>query len=77
VTGQILKKGETRLWVDDVPLRPEEADDNTFFLWAGEMDLPWTQDEDMDEVLSPANQPEFMDRMMQRWLLTRDELEMA
>jgi hypothetical protein len=32
------------------------------------MELPWTQIEDMDEVISPANQPEFMDRMMLRWL---------
>ncbi len=73
VTGQITKRGEAYLHVDGVPLRPEEADDSTFFLWVGELDLPWTQVEDMDEVLSPANQPEFMDRMMQRLLRWADE----
>ena len=52
-----------------MPLRPEQADDESFFLWVGEMVLPWCQNEDMDEVVSPANTPEFMDRMMQRWLL--------
>ena len=73
VTGRITKRGQSRLYVDDVALRPEEADDNTFFLWVGEMELPWTQEEDMDEVLSPANQPEFMDRMMQRLLLWAED----
>ena len=56
-------------------LRPEEADDTTFFLWIGPVELPWTQEEDMDEVLSPANQPEFMDRMMLRWLQWTQEEE--
>lgn len=73
VTGRILAKGVSRLHVDGVPLLPEEADEQTFFLWIGEMDLPWTQAEDMDEVVSPANQPDFMDRMMKRWLQTRVE----
>ena len=75
VTGQILSRGETNLHINDVALRPEEADDNTFFLWVGPMDLPWTQQEDMDEVLSPANQPEFMDRMMARMLKWASEEE--
>ena len=68
VTGQIISRGEAYLHINDVPLRPEEADENTFFLWIGPMELPWTQAEDMDEVISPANQPEFMDRMMARIL---------
>lgn len=68
VNGQIENRGASYLHVEDVPLRPEEADENTFFLWIGPVELPWTQEEDMDEVISPANQPEFMDRMMLRWL---------
>lgn len=68
VTGKILSRGESYLHVEDVPLRPEEADDRTFFLWIGPVELPWTQEIPVDEVLSPANQPEFMDRMMQRLL---------
>lgn len=69
VTGQIRKSGEAYLHVDGVDLRPEEADENTFFLWVGPMELPWTQQEAMDEVVSPANQPEFLERMMRRLLL--------
>ena len=58
-------------------IRPENSDENTFLLWVGPMELPWTQDVDMDEVISPANQPEFLDRMMSqalRWAET-DTLE--
>lgn len=68
VTGRIINRGESSLHINAVQLRPEEADHTTFFLWIGPVELPWTQEEDMDEVLSPANQPEFMDRMMLRWL---------
>ena len=77
VTGQILQEGASRLHVNQVPLRPEPADADSFFLWAGEMALPWTQEEDPDEVISPANQPEFLERMMKRWLETREELELT
>lgn len=75
VTGQILSRGEAFLHVDDVPLRPEEADEDTFFLWIGPVELPWTQPEAMEEVISPANQPEFLDRMMLRWLQWSQEEE--
>jgi len=68
ITGQILSRGVSELHINGVTLRPEEADENTFFLWVGPVELPWTQEEDMFEVLSPANQPEFMDRMMARLL---------
>jgi hypothetical protein len=68
ITGQIIHSGISRLHINGVSLRPEGADETSFFLWVGPMELPWTQIEDMDEVISPANQPEFMDRMMLRWL---------
>lgn len=68
VTGEILSRGEAYLHADGVDLRPEESENGTFLLWVGPMDLPWTQDEDMDQVLSPANQPEFMDRMLRQAL---------
>ena len=75
VTGQILSRGESFLHVDDVPLRPEEAGEDTFFLWIGPVELPWTQEEAMEDVISPANQPEFLDRMMLRWLQWSQEEE--
>lgn len=73
VTGQITRQGTSFLHIDDIPLRPEKADENTFFLWIGPMELPWHQDESMDDVVSPANQPEFLDRMMRRLLIWADE----
>lgn len=73
VTGQIVRVGDTELYVDDIPLRPEPGDEHTFLLWVGPMELPWTQEEDMFDVLSPANQPEFMDRMMQKLLSWADD----
>ena len=75
ITGRIVTRGESGLRINDVQLRPEEADDSTFFLWIGPVELPWTQEENMEEVLSPANQPEFMDRMMLRWLKWAQEEE--
>jgi len=48
---------------------PEAADDDSFFLWVGEMMLPWLQEEAEEDVVSPANLPEFMERMEQIWLL--------
>ena len=77
VTGQILTRGESSLHINGLPLRPEESENGTFFLWVGPAELPWTQEEDMDEVLSPANQPEFMDRMMLRLLKWTEEEEIT
>ena len=77
VTGRILRKGNCSLHINGVPLRPEAADESTFFLWVGPMELPWTQEENMYQVLSPANQPEFMDRMMQRLLKWAEEEEIT
>lgn len=39
-----------------------------FVLNTGLMELPWVLDEDMDEVISPANEPEYLERMMNRLL---------
>ena len=73
VTGRILHRGVQRMHICGIPVRPEEADEKTFFLWIGEMVLPWVQDEPEEEVVSPANQPEFMQRMLNKWLETREE----
>lgn len=68
VTGRILRKGDSYLHADGADLRPEEGDEETFLMWVGPVDLPWTQEIHMDEVISPANQPEFMERMMRQAL---------
>lgn len=68
VHGSILQRGTEDFWLDTVQFSPETAENGTFLLWVGEVDLPWILDEDMDEVISPANLPEFMDRMRDVWL---------
>lgn len=73
VQGQILRKGETRIYVDNVRLFPEEGDDESFLLWVGAMELPWVQDEPVEDVLSPANDPEFLERMARKWMALTEE----
>ena len=68
VLGQILNRGEAQLHVNNVPVHFEDADPTSFFLWAGPMELPWVQGEPMEDVISPANQPEFLERMARKWL---------
>lgn len=69
VQGQILQFGRSCLYGGDVPISMEAADDSSFFLWAGEMRLPWLQQEPQEDVISPANLPEFLDRMEEVWLM--------
>ena len=68
VDGAILKSGQTRIFVDDVRIAPEPGENGTFLLWVGEVVLPWNQNEPMEDVISPANQPEFLDRMAKKVL---------
>lgn len=43
-----------------------------FVLTTGLLELPWVLDEDMDQVISPANEAEYMERMMNRLLENAD-----
>ena len=72
VTGIIAQTGNMRLFVDDVPLIPEESGNGTFLLWAGPMELPWMQDVAPEDVISPANEPEFLERMTAKVLMLLD-----
>ena len=72
VTGRILRRGKARMHVDYVPIHMEQADNETFLLWVGEMELPWSQTEPMEDVISPANQPEFLLRMNEKWAQLND-----
>lgn len=69
VEGEILHWGKEQLIVSDIAILPEAVEEGSFLLWVGEMELPWLQQEDMASVVSPANLPEFMQRMEQVWLL--------
>ena len=82
VQGKILRSGSIPLWIDDVPLKicaPEQADICTehplpyFVLRLGLLDLPWSLSEPMDQVVSPANEEEFLQRMQQKLLQRCDE----
>ena len=69
VDGQILQWGKSQLSVKGVTLLPEAGDEETFLLWVGEVRLPWLQEESEEEVVSPANLPEFLERMREIWTL--------
>ena len=79
IQGQILRKGTVPLYVDTIPMtiKTEEGSDLEtehpspyFTVTFGLIELPWVLDESMDDVISPANDPEYMQRM-QRKLLER------
>lgn len=67
--GRILRWGQSQLAVGGIPIVLEAAQEDSFYLWAGELELPWVQQEPPEEVMSPANLPEFMERMQKVWLL--------
>ena len=69
VDGQIEQWGCSELFAAGVTVLPEHGDDNTFLLWVGEMRIPWLQNEAVEDVVSPANLPEFLERMQEVWLL--------
>ena len=69
IDGQIRQWGKSRLLAGGVSLLPEAGDEKTFLMWVGEMRIPWLQEEPVDEVVSPANLPEFLERMQLIWSL--------
>ena len=71
VTGRILEYGQDPIMVDGVPVLPKPDDERHFLLEVGELQLPWIMLEDPEEVLSPANEPEFLERMYERMLQRR------
>ena len=74
VHGKVLQWGSDIIQASRIPILPELSDeDGCFFLWVGELELPWLQEEDMDEVVSPANLPEFLERMQEVWLRRHGE----
>ena len=79
-TGRIIHRGKSVLFVDGVPIHiSDKLDmDHTlpkpcFGFIVGLMELPWVLDEPMEDVISPANEPECLDRMWKK-LLQRSDL---
>ncbi len=69
VFGRILQFGNGPMMVDGIPVTAEPVDEVHFMLEVGEMPLPWVMAEDMNEVISPANEPEFLEKMYRKILL--------
>ena len=69
VFGEILTYGLCPIMVDGIPVTAEPKDEYHFMLEVGEMPLPWVLPEDPNEVVSPANEPEFLDKMYRKLLL--------
>ena len=67
VWGEIRNWGHTPLMVEGIPILPEAGENGVFLLWVGEMELPWLQEENPEDVISPANLPEFLERMRDIW----------
>lgn len=69
VHGTISQWGNSQMYAGNIPIIAEAADEETFLLWVGEVELPWMQEIDPDDVISPANLPEFLVRMQEIWYL--------
>jgi len=79
VTGSILHRGKTAFSVDGIPIQISDKLDMdhtlptpSFGFIVGLMELPWVLDEPMEDVLSPANEPECLDRMWKKLLQRSD-----
>ena len=79
VNGTILERSDERLFIDQIPIKilsAEQADMDTvrpepyFVLVIGLMELPWLLQEDPNQVISPANEENYLQRM-ERKLLDR------
>ena len=77
ISGKILQYGTSSILCGTTKidvLTAEDTDYETkceapyFVLRTGCIELPWVLDEDMDEVVSPANEPEYLQRMWDRLL---------
>lgn len=68
VTGKILQIGSAPMMVDGVPVTAEPIDERLFRVEVGEMPLPWVLAEDRNEVVSPANEPEFLEKMYRKMM---------
>lgn len=78
ISGTVRKRGIYPIDSGDVVFTVSTHDDNPlyepmfgkpfFVLTTGLLELPWVLEEDKDEVISPANEPEYLQRMMDRLL---------
>lgn len=72
VKGRILSHGSHPIMIGGIRILPEREDEGVwadrFCLWVGPFLMPWVLDEPMEEVVSPANEQSFQDRMTEKLL---------
>lgn len=77
VSGRILRSGTKPIYLDGLSISVQTQTQldyelkcpQPYFVFTTDyLDLPWILDEDMDEVISPANEPECMERMWRKLL---------
>ena len=68
VQGKVLRFGREPMVIDGIPVVALWENEVQFILEVGDIPLPWLMDEPMDSVVSPANEPEFLDRMNRKML---------
>lgn len=77
ISGTVLHNGNGPIDIGGITFTvttQEQADYDTackipyFVLTTGFLDLPWVLEEDMNEVVSPANEPEYLQRMANKLL---------
>lgn len=69
VFGTIMQFGNAPMMVNGIPVTPEPVDEAHFMLEVGQIPLPWVMAQDWNEVISPANEPEFLEKMYRKLLL--------
>ena len=84
VNGSILHSGEYTFRIDDIPVTVKSSSDadmdterpEPYFVFViGLMELPWILDEPMDEVVSPANEEPFLQRMANKLMARMEDTE--
>ena len=77
VCGRIVTRGHKLISLDDVSLSVQDSAELDYSLSCAEpyfvfttepLELPWVLEENMDEVISPANEPECLERMWRKLL---------
>ena len=78
VSGSILSVGNRPIQVGNCSFTIESMEQldyelkckKPYFVFTSQfLELPWVLDEDMDEVVSPANEPECLERMWKKLLI--------
>lgn len=85
VSGRVIARDATPIMLDGMMLEVVDGEDldietqcpKPYFAFiTGYMELPWVLEEDMDEVISPANEPECLQRMWGKLLENADNTDM-